>query len=100
MGSFAVGALAPALRQRSFQFKLGLLVLTCIFVFELLGPRSHRGFAASLRDFRERYQAPIHPEPGRHTVNGLEVNPPPPPADEDEYVAICKSMTHIGWCTR
>ena len=100
MGSFVVGALAPALRQRSVRFQLGLLVLTCIFLFALLAPHAHRGFGASLRDIRERYRARIHPESGRHTVNGLEVAPPPPPADEDEYVAICKSMTHMGWCTR
>ena len=34
-----------------------------------------------------------------YTVNGLKVDPPPPPADEDEYLAICKSMCphhHIG----
>ena len=96
MGSFVVGALAPALRQRSLRFQLGLLVLTCIFLFELLGPHSHRGFGASLRDIRERYQAPIHPERRRHTVNGLEVDPPPPPADDDEYVAICKLMSLMG----
>ena len=100
MGSFVVGVLAPALRQRSLRFHLSLLVLTCIFVFALLGPSSHGGFIASLRDIRERYQAPIYPKPERHKVNGLEVDPPPPPADEDEYVAICKSMTHMGWCTR
>ena len=96
MGSFVVGALAPALRQRSSRFQLGLLVLACIFLFALLSPHSHRGFGASLREIRERYKAPIHPGPGRHTVNGLEVDPLPPPADEDEYVAICKSMFHIG----
>ena len=27
-----------------------------------------------------------------HIVNGLEVYPPPPPADEDEYVAMCTSI--------
>lgn len=96
MGSFVVGALAPALRQRSLRFQLGLLVLTCILLFALLGPHSNRGFGASWRDIRERYQARIHPEPRRHTVNGLEVDPPPPPADEDEYVAICRSVTHMG----
>ena len=100
MGSFGVGALAPALRQRSLRYTLGLLVLTGIFLFELLGPHSHRGLGASWRDIRQRYQAPIHSEPARHTVNGVEVDPPPPPADEDEYVAICMSMTHMGRCTR
>ena len=100
MGGFSVGALAPALRQRSLRYTLGLLVLTCILLFELLGPHSHQGLGASLRDIRQRYQTPIHPEPERHTVNGVEVNPPPPPADEDEYVAICKPKTHMCWCTR
>lgn len=95
MGNFSVRALAPALRQRSLRFQLGLLVLTCISLFALLGPHWHRGLGASLREIRERYQAPIHPKPERHTVNGLEVDPPPPPADEDEYLAICKSMTYI-----
>ena len=91
MGSFSVRALAPALRQRSLRFQLGLLVLICISLFALLAPRWHRGFGASLREIRERYRAQ---EPERHTVNGLEVDPPPPPADEDEYLAICKSMTY------
>ena len=95
MGSFSVRALAPALRQRSLRFQLGLLVLTCIFLFGLLAPHWHRGFGASLRDIRERYRAHVRPEPERHTVNGLEVDPPPPPADEDEYLAICKSTTYI-----
>ena len=100
MGSSVVSALAPALRQRSLRLQLGLLVLTCIFLFAFLGPHSHRGFGVSLKDIRERYQSPIHTKAGRHRVNGLEVDPPPPLADEDEYVAICKSMTHMGWCTR
>ena len=94
MGNFSVRALAPALRQRSLRFQLGLVVLTCIIIFALLSPW-HRGFGASLREIRERYQAPIHSKPERHTVNGLEVVPPPPPADEDEYLAICKSTTFI-----
>ena len=100
MGSFVVGTLAPALRQRSLRFLLGLLVLTCIFLFEFLGPHSY-GFRASLRDIRERYHLiqssrQTHHSISPHTVNGVEVDPPPPPADEDEYVAICKTITHTG----
>ena len=130
MGSFVVGTLAPALRHRPVSLQLGLLVLTCIFLFGILGHRPHRELGASLKDFCGPHQAQIHHEPGplpplgrswpgshprsgpnsadkfgkaadgpppshsisHDTVNGLEIYPPPPPADEDEYLAILKSM--------
>ena len=99
MGSFIEGTLAPAVRHRPWSLLLGLLVLTCIFLFGLRGPKSGNKYGKATDDGPPSSQHSI----SHSTVNGLKVDPPPPPADEDEYLAICESMCphhQIGWCIR